>query len=348
MPGHPVSLEELRRVTGRSRDDIEASLAELYRLFIIPKARLIDGAERVSVEANARSLVLDWAGTQLPMASQKLQAAWQTIAKSTKRTSGLSGETSSIVRRSEALMAEGDYLAAERGLGSGISQRENDGALHGQLGRVYARWTPPRYTDARHEFNRARDLGFSEPAMCRDWVTMEAKAGEFSLAVDAGRAGLGHHPFDFDLRIRVADALWRLARTKREVTAILADLGEVVETLRPLTDEHSDLSIDQPAHDRAFALTAYALADRITALDRIEMSRSAYGRDPAHVVSQREGGRVRSKSLELERVRLRQILNRWNRVSPGQQQRDIAARLRPQIHEPVAPDGRRRRPASAP
>lgn len=344
IPGHSVSADELRRATGRSGEDVESAVGELHRLFLIPKARLVDGAERVALEANTRGLVLEWAAKELPTGTEKIAANWQAIARNSRKTGARSPETVSLIRRSAALASDGRSADAERGLLAAITQRPEDAALHSQLGSIYARWSPPRITDARHELQRATDLGYSDPAMYRDWVNMEAKAGEFALAVRAGVAGLSRHAYDNDLRLRTGDAQWQFARTRRDAVSALSGLSAAIDTLRPLLAEKPDVPVEPAVRERAFALTAYALAARISSLDAFENARTAYGRDPADIISQREGVGDRESGSKLERIRLRQILTRWAREVPGDQQRKVSAQLRPLSVDARQAPQRARRP----
>ena len=340
VPTSAVSLAELRRASNRPSDDVEAALVELRRLFLIPNPQLIDEVEQFSLEANARSLVLDWAARDLPDAAARIRERWKTIARSPSR--GRDAAAVSLVRRAEALLAEGDLGEAEKTVLSAIGEMPETPSLHSQLGRIYARWNPPRISEARQGFRRANELGGGDPTLYRDWIAMETKAGELTLAVDAGRLGLSRHQGDAELRLRLANAEWTSGRMQRDHTARMELLDAANATLFPLVGQQLPW-VDTAAREQAFFLQAYVAADKVVAIDANEAARSAYSRNPANVAEQREGASARPPASELERVRLRQALNRLAQEFPSDRQLEVALRLRPLVGHAPKPRPKRRK-----
>jgi hypothetical protein len=189
LSGSPVSVDELRRVTGRSTHVIEAAIGELRRLFLVSQPRLIDGVERLALEMNTRRLVHDWARRSLPDATDRFSKSWQAIVRRSKGSARQDPAVTGLVRRATALAESGDLKRAEDVLLTALPGYGHDASLHAHLGILYATWAPIRVTDARHHFERAEDLGPSEPAMYRTWVRLEMAENELRRAANIGDKG---------------------------------------------------------------------------------------------------------------------------------------------------------------
>jgi hypothetical protein len=325
-PGTPVSLEELRRVTGRPSDDVQAAIAELRKLFLVPRARLVDGVERLSLDANSRNLVLDWARRDNPTMVERIGDCWRRIPGAGRRVGTSSTDSLALVRRSSAMASEGDSVGAERVLLAGLEKESLDTVLHGQLAILYASWSPPRSTEARQHFKRAEDLGADDPELYRAWVAFEMSQQEFKSASQVAGRGTGRYPADPELRLRGGEALWALGRRHLKAGGAAPEIGEAVQVLRPLIAERPDVPTTRRHREPAFRLTAYALAELIPLADREARAGRALSRNPADVVLGRDG---QDGFADQERVRLRQVLNRWGREFPGEEHHRVAAKLRP-------------------
>jgi hypothetical protein len=322
IPDQAVSLDELRRVTGRSVEDIQSAIGELRRLFLVPQARLVDGVERLALDANTRSLVLEWAAREMSTSSTRIGSAWRSVVRSSRRARR-HGDDAALIRRASALLEDGNLSEAERTLLAGLDEDQNRGALHAQLGRAYASWEPVRSTDARLHFQRAVDLGFDDLVLFRDWIGMEMKLGEYGKASKLGRIGLGSHPNDIEIRLALAESSWRLGRLGGPDG--IGELRSAVDTLMPITSDKPAIHTSLSARERAYNVAAYVLADIIKGLEAQARRYAALSRDPADVL---EGDGQQPDPASAERVRLRQILNRWHREFPSDQQAAVAGRLR--------------------
>lgn len=183
----PSTYLELQAVTGLSEENMTDGLLHLQRLFLIPKANLIEGEQRYNVNINTRMLVRKvYGNTEL---WRRVEAAFKAIAGEIPRNINR-GDIAAYIRRAMLLTRNGQSEEAETLLKSGLSRFPNDPDLTSFLGGVYKAWGPPRVTDAREMYKRAWQLRCANENSYRHWAQMEIDAHEWTRAFDAADKGI--------------------------------------------------------------------------------------------------------------------------------------------------------------
>lgn len=183
---HAVSLAELEALTGASSEKLWSALAELQRLYLIPKPQLVEGDYRFAVNTNIRRLVTQmFASSEI---TRRIVAARKTV--SGQVPTALSNKIAPIVTQAVLYVRRNSFVEAEQLLLKALELHPNNRILLGHLGWVYKAWLPPRVTDARERFHRAAQLRNDDPEMYAHWSRMEADLGEWQAAIDAAMTGL--------------------------------------------------------------------------------------------------------------------------------------------------------------
>jgi hypothetical protein len=193
-PG-PVSFAELESVTGFSKIRLNAAIAEMQRLFLVLKPRIIEGEERFGVNLNTRTLVnrvLE--GTDLYRRTKNAADAVAGRLPFTDR-----GRTGAVVRQAVFLIRTGEFSKAEETVQTALKVQPNNPDLIGALGYVYKSWRPQRTTDARQQFARAAQLKCKRLDPYRQWIQMEIQGREWTNAGKAAAHGLKNLPGSAEL-----------------------------------------------------------------------------------------------------------------------------------------------------
>jgi hypothetical protein len=182
----PSSFPELVAVTGLGEEGLSSALAELQRLFLVPKPRLIEGEQRFEANVNTRALVIAvFSGSDM---FRRVEAAHKAVSGDLPR--GGRGDVAAIVRQAVLHVRNREREKAEALLLRGLERHPNDPDLLGVLGWVYRYWEPRRITDARQYFRRAAQLKSTREEMYRHWAQMEIQEGEWTRAADAAERGM--------------------------------------------------------------------------------------------------------------------------------------------------------------
>jgi tetratricopeptide (TPR) repeat protein len=208
MNNGAISFAELETVTGQSEDRLLSSLAELQTLFLFPKPKVVEGEQRFDVNSNTRKLVVLVEGGSDRY--RRIEAKHKALSSQLPEVGR--GIVSSLIRQAFLLMNSGRHTEAETLLLAAREKYMNVGDLHGFIGFLYRRWSPPRIADARDAFEMAYKLHCKNIETYRQWIRMESDAKEWSRAVTAADKGIQHLPEAFELRYLRAVAKTMLGR----------------------------------------------------------------------------------------------------------------------------------------
>jgi hypothetical protein len=186
ISGGPSSFPELVAVTGLGEEGVSSALAELQRLFLVPKPRLIEGEQRFEANVNTRALVVRvFAGSDM---LRRVESAYKAVSGGLPRVGR--GDVAAIVRQAVLHVRNREREKAEGLLRRGLEKHPSDRDLLGVLGWVYRFWEPRRITDAREYFHRSWQLKSTNEEMYRHWAQMEIHEGEWTRAAEAAERGL--------------------------------------------------------------------------------------------------------------------------------------------------------------
>ncbi|WP_147442050.1 ATP-binding protein [Corallococcus exercitus] len=206
---HAVSFLELQNLTGMTNEALGNSIAELQRLFLVPKPTVIDGESRYEVNINTRSLV---------KASFDQTDMWRRVERASVVLSGQlpqpygRAEVQDAIRQAVLLVRGNEQEKAETLLRRVLEKHPNEPGLIGFLGWVYKTWDPRRITDARETFLRAYQLKWRNEEMYKHWVLMENSEHEWTKAAEAAEKGLKLLPTSTLLRVLAGQARSRLGK----------------------------------------------------------------------------------------------------------------------------------------
>ncbi len=203
-----ISVAELEAITGFTLEILTAALRELQRLFLVPKARLIEGEQRFELNVNTRALVKEVEGAS--DGYRRIENAYKAISGELPKVGR--GDIGAVIRQAVFLVRKDDQPGAEGLLQKALQKYPNDPALIGFLGWVYKTWHPPRLTDARQNFNRAWQLRSANEEMYKHWCRMEIEEHEWTSAADAALKGLQWVPHSGLLLYFAGYAKGRLGR----------------------------------------------------------------------------------------------------------------------------------------
>ena len=189
VPERSLALAELRAITGLPEERLHAAIRELQRLFLMPTPGFIEGEDRFELNSNTRQLVRTvWED------SDKLRRAvngFRSLSDESVAPTNQQRRIGAHVTQAVALVRQGRHVDAERTLLAGLSEYPNEVGLIAQLGWVYRSWKPePRFSDARAQFLRARELRCRRPEMYWHWSSLEVQSLEYEAAASAAEAGL--------------------------------------------------------------------------------------------------------------------------------------------------------------
>ncbi|KFE63328.1 ATP-binding protein [Hyalangium minutum] len=267
MVKHAPSFLELQSLTGFADDLLGSSIAELQRLFLVPKPRVIDGEPRYEVNINTRALVRTvHARTDL---WRRVEGAYKALSGEFPKGTGRE-EVQDAIRQAVLLVKSREHAKAEDLLKKALQRRPNDPTLLGFLGWVYKAWEPRRVTDAREKFERAYQLKHRNEEMYKHWVSMEFAEHEWTKAAEAAEKGLNLLPGNSSLRSFAGQARSRLGkdlaagmhreRARDEFLKAQAHLEGALDGLSKSSPENIDL---RGYSYRSLALTYEALGVRV-------------------------------------------------------------------------------------
>lgn len=126
-----------------------------------------------------------------------------------------------LARQARLLLNAGKIADAEQLLVTATRDNPDNKHLLAMLGMTYVAWQPRRNADARTQFQRAADLGYSDRGMFLAWARIEAEFGNWPQAVQAAERGLAARPGD-PMLLRAAGQQ-RLSLAKQLVSAMSRD-----------------------------------------------------------------------------------------------------------------------------
>ena len=272
LQDQPVSFEELRLVTGRGTDQLMSAMGELQRLFLVPRPRLIESVERFVLDTNTRILVREVLAPRFPDTVTRLKAVLTDLVGDVSRSALRNRRVGEHVRQAVFLVMSDRHQEAEATLLAGLRDFPEDRALLGQLAWVYKSWKPnSRITDARALFERARDLGSTDPQMFRHWVEMERALEQWSVAAGVADTGLERAGNDQTLRYQAGYAHLRLAREMAPgASAAIEEVRKAINHLRIAILDPEQLSGAKArlTNSKAYRSLCYALYEEMVQLER--------------------------------------------------------------------------------
>lgn len=297
IPNVPVTQTELEFVTERTTEEVDLALGELQRLFLVPKPRLIENAERFQLDYNTRALVRRVAAEQYPTTVQKVRAAYRAVSGEAGGAALRQRRASEYNRQAVFMMKSGDQERAEQTLLAGLDTLPEEASLVGQLAWLYKSWRPQaRVTDARLRFERAEALGGDNALLYGHWIEMERGEGQWSRAIEIAATALAKYPADAFLAYQAGYAHWRFGQ---ELTRQLQSRGidEFDDARRILRKglEGAPRSLDRRdlvTRSKAFNALSRCIVDELHAL--------LAARDPEH-----------ARKIAGLRAELKETLDRW-------------------------------------
>ena len=298
----PTSFPELVAVTGLDDDAVSSALAELQRLFLVPKPRLIEGEQRFETNVNTRTLVIQLlSGSDM---FRRVETAHKAVTGGLPRVGR--GDVAAIIRQAVLHVRNREREKAESLLLNGLERHPNDRDLLGVLGWVYKYWEPRRITDAREHFIRASQLKSTSYEMYRHWAQMETQENEWTRAADAAERGLKMLSDSARLLYLAGYSRGRLgkdlmaglhiARGQRELVQAQAWLEKALLTAEG--EDSEDVSLRGDTF-RALVLNSEALGDKVGVQKYLERWLSEF---PDAATADFEARRLSSKfSLTLNR-----------------------------------------------
>ena len=204
----PVSFSELESITGFTKPRLRTAIAEMQRLFLVPKPRLIEGEERFDVNVNIRALVTKvLEGTDTYRRAKSATDAVRGRLPYSDR-----GKTGAVIRQAVFLIKANEFLKAEETVKAALKIEPNNPDLVGALGYVYKCFRPRRLTDARQQFERSAQLKCKRLDPYRHWIQLEIGEREWTNAARAAEHGIKNIPESAELRYWAGYAHSRLGR----------------------------------------------------------------------------------------------------------------------------------------
>jgi hypothetical protein len=250
---HPATGTEAKAVAGLTWAKWTDAVADLQRLFLIPRPGIVEGLPRFSLNSNTKSLVLSVMVDNPKLA--QIREAVRSFTGESYRDADRRKSVGACINQASAFIKAGDCPTAEKTIKIGLQAREQDPDLLGALGWVYKCWSPPRLEDARERFRRSGELKCKNAQMYGHWHEMEEKNEYWVGAIEAAEAALLVFPRNQLWNYRLGYALstrgQALARQLQPRARIylaraqktLSSLEEKLRTIVPLdTDLHMKTS----------------------------------------------------------------------------------------------------------
>jgi hypothetical protein len=164
-------------------------MVALQDLFLVSTPFLVEGVERVDLNANTRMLVRRvFKGTDV---LRRLEHARRAISGEIRADKSRRARIGEYIRQAISLERLRRYGEAEQTLVSALEEDSSDPDLVGQLGVLYSLWQPVRReADARTQFTRAAQLKCTREEVYRRWADMELAGEAWSAAAEAVELGI--------------------------------------------------------------------------------------------------------------------------------------------------------------
>ncbi len=247
--GRPMTLAELAKVSAFSDTIVTAATEELRQLYLLAAPALDEDTPRFAVDGNLAVLVRG--EVQGSPREQQIKNALAAIeGKAVPEAEAV--QVRDLARQARLLLNAGKVADAEQLLVSATKETPDNKHLLAMLGMTYVAWHPRRNADARTQFRRAADLGYSDRGMFLAWSRIEGEYGDWQQAVHAAERGLLARPVD-PMLLRAAGES-RLSLAKQMVRAMTTDrarleyekadeqLEQAVATARKLRLRSTDIS----------------------------------------------------------------------------------------------------------
>lgn len=214
----PMTLVELARVSGMNDNIVAAAAEELRQLYLLAAPALAEDTPRFAVDGNLAVLVR--AEVQGSPREQQVRNALAAI-EGTVLPEAEVVHVRDLSRQARLLLNAGKIADAEQLLATATKNTPDNKHLLAMLGMTYVAWQPRRNADARTQFERAADLGYSDRGMFLAWARIEGEFGNWPQAVEAAERGLAVRPGD-PMLLRAAGEQ-RLSLAKQLVSAMSRD-----------------------------------------------------------------------------------------------------------------------------
>lgn len=217
----PMTLVELARVADMSEHNVANTLEELRQLYLLAAPALDEETPRSGIDGNLAVLVR--AEVQGGPREKQIRNALDAVdGKGLTTTQQV--ETRDLARQARLLINASRVSEAEELIARALRRNPENAHLLAMLGMCYVAWTPRRNADARTQFQRAADLGYTDRGIYMAWSRIEGEMGDWGRAVSAAERGLALRPGDPMLLLASGKA--RKALAKQHVRALAEEKGE--------------------------------------------------------------------------------------------------------------------------
>lgn len=298
----PVSTAEITVAAGRelNLDRVQNSLAELQKLFLVPRPRIVEDIPRFTLNQNTRDLVLDVMRDRNPDLFEKIDAAVRATSGNATASRRDRLVVGNYIRQAVSLVKLDRHREAEQTLKKGLESIPETPDLYGHLGWVYWRWKPyPRATDARENFKRASELKCRNADMYFHWCQLEKENRAWTRMSEAAKTGIKVIEDDLNLHYLAGYAHSRLAYDLLSYDQLERAEDEAEEALRNLENVLIDPELLEPGQYRLHSMAFQSMVLTMRTLARIMATR----RDDRGI----------NENLKV----LGDTLRRWNAEHPG-------------------------------
>lgn len=221
VASRPMTSTELARISAQSEHMVASAIEELRQLYLLSAPSLDEDTPRFAVEGNLALLVQ----TEIQGGPREVQIKNAIAAVEGKDVSESEAlQIRDLARQARLLLNANRVADAERLLVTALMQTPENRHLLAMLGMCYVAWRPRRNADARGQFSRAAELGYSDRGMYLAWSRIEGEIGNWKRAVEAAEKGLVVRPND-PMLLR-ASAQARMSLAKQHLRALSGDKAE--------------------------------------------------------------------------------------------------------------------------
>jgi tetratricopeptide (TPR) repeat protein len=250
MASRPMTLTELARVSGLTEHMVASAIEELRQLYLLSAPSLDEDTPRFAVEGNLALLVR--AEIQGGPREQQIKNAIAAVeGKDVSESEAI--QVRDLARQARLLLNSNRVADAEQLLVTALMRTPENRHLLAMLGMCYVAWQPRRNADARIQFSRAAELGYSDRGMYLAWSRIEGEIGDWRNAVKAAERGLAVRANDPMLLRAVGQARISLARqhlralsrdkAEAEYSAADEDLEKAIDSAKRLHLRAIDISV---------------------------------------------------------------------------------------------------------
>ena len=250
IASRPMTLTELARISSMTEHMVASAVEELRQLYLLSAPSLDEDTPRFAVEGNLALLVR----AEIQGGPRELQIKNAIAAVEGKGlTESEAIQVRDIARQARLLLNANRVADAEQLLVTALMQTPENRHLLAMLGMCYVAWQPRRNADARIQFSRAAELGYSDRGMYLAWSRIEGEIGDWRNAVQAAERGLAIRPNDPMLMRASAQARISFARqheralsndkAEAEYSAADEQLERAIESAKRLRLRAVDISL---------------------------------------------------------------------------------------------------------